>query len=102
MSTITHIILTCNANARGGSVSLQCQGQPFLPSQTMGVNQQINILINMGFSPSAQVILTIARPGLPNANLAMDVYESPTPTIQQKIFTIPFAAYTVDCHVAQP
>ena len=97
-AVLTHIILTCNANAKGGAVSLQCQGHTFLNPQVMGVNQQINISINMGFSPSAQVILIIARPGLPNASLAMDVYESLT--IQQKIFNIPFAAYRVDCHVA--
>lgn len=94
---ITHIILTCNAT-RGGSVSLQCQGQTFLHSQSMSVNEQRNIPINMVFSPIAQVILTIATPGLPNANFSMNVYESPT--VQQKIFKTILAAYTVDCHVA--
>ena len=98
MATLTHIILTCNANTRSGAVSLQCQGHTFLNPQVMGVNQQINILINMGFSPSAQVILTIATPSLPNANLAMTVYEAPT--VQSKPFMTPFAAYTVECHVA--
>lgn len=98
MPTVTHIILTCNANARSGSVSLQCQGQLFLNPQVMGVNQQINIPINMGFNPSAQVILTIATPSLPNINLAMTVYASPTP--QKNFFNTVLAAYTVDCYVA--
>ena len=95
---ITHITLTCNANTRGGAVSLQCQGQPVLPSEAMRVNDHKDIPINMVFSPIAQVILTIATPGLPNANLAMIVYESAT--VQSKPFMTPFAAYTVDCHVA--
>jgi hypothetical protein len=43
---ITHITLTCNASS-DQTVSLQCQGQPVLPSQSMGVNQQIIIPINM-------------------------------------------------------
>ena len=97
-AVLTHIILTCNANAKGGAVSLQCQGHTFLNPQVMGVNQQINISINMGFSPSAQVILIIARPGLPNASLAMNVHESPPS--QSKFFNTVLGAYTVVCHVA--
>ncbi len=98
MSTITHIILTCNANPRSGAVSLQCQGHTFLNPQVMTVNQQINIPINMAFSPSAQVILTITTPALPNTTLSMTVYASPP--IQQKFFNTFLGAYTVDCYVA--
>lgn len=94
---ITHITLTCNATS-GQTVSLQCQGQPVLNPQVMSVNEQRNIPMNMVFSPSAQVLLTIAEPGLPDISLDMDVRESPT--VQQQFFNIFFAAYTVACYVA--
>lgn len=94
---ITHITLTCNATS-GQTVSLQCQGQPVLNPQVMSVNEQRNIPMNMVFSPSAQVLLTIAEPGLPDISLDMDVRESPT--VQQQFFNIFFAAYRVACYVA--
>lgn len=96
---ITNITLTCNASS-GGAVSLQCQGQPVLNPQVMSVNEQRNIPMNMVFSPYAQVLLTIAEPGLPDISLDMNVRESPT--VQQEFFNVFFAAYTVACHVAQP
>lgn len=98
---ITHITLTCNATS-GETVSLQCQGQTFLHSQSMLVNDPKNIPINIVFSPIAQVTLTIAEPGFPNTNLAMNVPESPIPTVHTGNFDVFPAAYRVDCHVAQP
>lgn len=94
---VTNITLTCNATS-GETVSLQCQGQTVLYSQVMSVNEQRNIPMDMVFSPSAQVLLTIAEPGLPNISLDMDVRESPT--VQQQFFNIFSAAYTVACYVA--
>lgn len=98
---ITNITLTCNATS-GETVSLQCQGESVLNPQVMGVNEQRNIPMNMVFSPLAQVILTIAEPGFPNTNLAMNVPESPIPTVHTGNFDVFPAAYRVDCHVAQP
>lgn len=96
---ITNITLTCNAT-NGETVSLQCQGQPVLNPQVLKVNEQRNIPINIVFSPSAQVILSITEPGLPPTSLGINVQESPT--VQQQFFNIFPAAYTVACYIAQP